>query len=384
MNHTGVRVPLGSVANPVKRKAKTGSLLPVYSVTKHSGFVPSLEYFKKQVFSRDTKGYREVQRGEVAYATIHLDEGSIGVSPEDCIISPMYTVFEVDSAKVDALFLVRFMKSPEALFQYDILGKGSIHRRRAISFRRLSELRIPLPPLGEQKRIVGILDAADAFRTRRRESLAQLDTLLQSTFLDMFGDPVANTMGWNTVLLGDLALRKGGSVDPRKHLDEAFELYSIRAFDTGAPEVTTGSEIGSSKKAVQPNDVMISRIVPHIRRAWVVGRSSSHRQIASGEWIIFRTDATSPQYLRFLLRSDAFHSVFMRTVSGVGGSLLRARPALVFRIEIALPPIELQHRFAAVVESVEQQKSRQRAHLSELSTLCASLQQRAFNGELSA
>ena len=83
MNHTGVRVPLGSVANPVKRKAKTGSLLPVYSVTKHSGFVPSLEYFKKQVFSRDTKGYREVQRGEVAYATIHLDEGSIGVSPED-------------------------------------------------------------------------------------------------------------------------------------------------------------------------------------------------------------------------------------------------------------------------------------------------------------
>ena len=55
---------------------------------------------------------------------------------------------------------------------------------------------IPLPPLAEQKRIAGILDAADALRAKRREALAQLDTLLQSTFLDMFGDPVTNPMGW--------------------------------------------------------------------------------------------------------------------------------------------------------------------------------------------
>ena len=58
------------------------------------------------------------------------------------------------------------------------------------------ELQIPLPPLAEQKRIAGILDAADALRAKRREALAQLDTLLQSTFLDMFGDPVTNPMGW--------------------------------------------------------------------------------------------------------------------------------------------------------------------------------------------
>ena len=49
------------------------------------------------------------------------------------------------------------------------------------------------PPLDQQKRIAGILDAADALRAKRREALAQLDTLLQSTFLDMFGDPVTNS-----------------------------------------------------------------------------------------------------------------------------------------------------------------------------------------------
>ena len=62
---------------------------------------------------------------------------------------------------------------------------------------------IPLPPLAEQKADCGILDAADALRAKRREALAQLDALLQSTFLDMFGDPVTNSMGMAT----DLDLR---------------------------------------------------------------------------------------------------------------------------------------------------------------------------------
>lgn len=61
--------------------------MPVYSVTKHAGFVPSLEFFKKQVFSRDVTGYKVVAPGDFAYATIHLDEGSIGIAPERGLIS---------------------------------------------------------------------------------------------------------------------------------------------------------------------------------------------------------------------------------------------------------------------------------------------------------
>ena len=59
---------------------------------------------------------------------------------------------------------------------------------------KLKTLPVPFPPLTEQKRIAKILDAADALRIKRREALAQLDTLIQSTFLDMFGDPVTNPM----------------------------------------------------------------------------------------------------------------------------------------------------------------------------------------------
>ncbi len=179
-------------------------------------------------------------------------------------------------------------------------------------------------------------------------------------------------MKWNMISTGDIALRKGGSVDPKKHQDEVFELYSIPAFDAGAPEVVAGSAIGSSKKAVQPNDVMISRIVPHIRRACVVGPAKGHRQIASGEWIIFRDERIWPKYLRWLLVGDVFHSAFMRTVSGVGGSLLRARPAEVFKIQIPFPPLDEQKRIAGILDAADALRAKRREALAQLDILLQS------------
>lgn len=95
-------------------------------------------------------------------------------------------------------------------------------------------------------------------------------------------------MSYPTIELGDLSVVRGGSVDPKKHPKEIFELYSIPAFDSGSPEITQGANIGSSKKNIEPGDVLLSRIVPHIRRAWVVGKANGYRQIGSGEWIVFR------------------------------------------------------------------------------------------------
>ena len=94
------------------------------------------------------------------------------------------------------------------------------------SFKRL---RIPLPPLAEQKRIARILDAADALRAKRREALAQLDTLLQSTFLDMFGDPVTNPMGWVETPFGDIATdTKLGLVRSSKEFGWDFGIPYVR------------------------------------------------------------------------------------------------------------------------------------------------------------
>jgi type I restriction enzyme S subunit len=155
--------------------------------------------------------------------------------------------------------------------------------------------------------------------------------------------------------LGELMPKEGrGSVNPADYPGEVFELLSIPAYDRGSAEIALGSEIGSTKQAVQPGDVLISKIVPHIRRAWVVEPSAGSRQIASSEWIVFRSKDVDARYLRHFLVSDGFHRQFMQTVSGVGGSLLRARPKYVAKIKIPLPPLEEQRRIAAILDKAGQ------------------------------
>lgn len=172
-------------------------------------------------------------------------------------------------------------------------------------------------------------------------------------------------MSWPMVALGEFFPKRNPSIDPKKFVDETFELFSIPAYDGGTAEIVTGAEIGSSKKVVQPGDVLLARIVPHIRRCWVVPQMRGYRQIGSGEWIVVRTDRFDPNFLRHFLLSDVFHAQFMQTVAGVGGSLLRARPADVGLIEIPLPPLDEQKRIAAILDKADALR-RARERVAEL------------------
>lgn len=156
--------------------------------------------------------------------------------------------------------------------------------------------------------------------------------------------------GWVWTTLGEHSAASRRGLNPKNYADEMFDLLSIPAYDEGSPEVIDGSRIGSTKNTVAPGDVMISKIVPHIRRVWVVPARNGRRQISSGEWITFRSPAFLPSFLRHYLLSDTFHREFMNTVAGVGGSLLRARPQEVGRIRIPLPPLEEQRCIAAILD----------------------------------
>ena len=106
------------------------------------------------------------------------------------------------------------------------------HKGRGATFKEVSkkiveEIAIPLPPLAEQKRIAGILDAADALQGKRRRALAELDTLLQATFFDMFGDPVTNPMGWDASPLADFCKTGSGATPSRKKTQRYYEGGTI-------------------------------------------------------------------------------------------------------------------------------------------------------------
>jgi type I restriction enzyme, S subunit len=174
-------------------------------------------------------------------------------------------------------------------------------------------------------------------------------------------------MKW--IRLGDLMAVRAGSVEPSRFPDELFKLYSIPAYDAGVPEAKLGSEIGSSKQTVLPGDVLLSRIVPHIRRAWVVGPHDRIRIIASGEWIVFRSNQVYAPYLRHVLLGDRFHGEFMQTVAGVGGSLLRARSKQVATIQIPLPALAEQKRIGSILDAAETLRTKRLRAVSSLEQL---------------
>ena len=250
----------------------------------------------------------------------------------------------------------------------------------------LDNLQIPLPPLAEQKRIAGILDAADALRAKRRDALAQLDTLLQSTFLDMFGDPVTNPMGWEVVRVGDeIGFLTSGSRGWAKYYAKDGETFiRIQNLKNGQLELDDIAFVNAPESAeakrtmVEPGDVLLS-ITADLGRTAVVPGGIAKAHI-NQHLAILRFTSLNPVFVSYQLASKGGQAQFNRlNREGVKAGLNFND---VKSIRLTNPPLNLQHRYAAIVKSVEQQKASQRAHMAELDTLFASLQSRAFRGNL--
>lgn len=157
----------------------------------------SLDYFDRQVFSRDTANYKVVRRNDLAYATIHLDEGSLGFFQHADIglISPMYTVVEVTDPSVDPALLYAVLKRPAMVDRIGRLGNGSIHRRRSISYDSLSSIEVLMPPPQEQRAITGVLSAIDEAIERTEAVIATTETLRRTLLDELLTRGVP---GWHT------------------------------------------------------------------------------------------------------------------------------------------------------------------------------------------
>ena len=148
--------------------------------------------------------------------------------------------------------------------------------RRRISRKNLGKVIIPLPPLAEQKRIAGILDAADALRAKRREALVQLDTLLQSTFLDMFGDPVTNPLGWEVRGLKETKSRVqigpfGSLLHKEDYIVDGVPLVNPMHIVSGQIRVGNKQTVSEQKAASLGNYRLESGDVVMGRRGEMVG-----------------------------------------------------------------------------------------------------------------
>jgi type I restriction enzyme S subunit len=163
---------ISEFAQQVNLANSSGAVATVLSCTKHEGLVESLTYFGRQVFSADTSAYKIIERGQFAYATNHLEEGSIGYQDfcDKGLVSPMYTVFKTDPSKVNDHFLWKLFKTSVYLHIFRASTSSSVDRRGGLRWEEFGKLRVPLPSLAEQAEIVTVLSLA-----RREINLLKLE-----------------------------------------------------------------------------------------------------------------------------------------------------------------------------------------------------------------
>jgi type I restriction enzyme, S subunit len=255
-----------------------------------------------------------------------------------------------------------------------------------LSLTQLGNLRIPLPPLPEQRRIADILDKADALRTKRRAAIVQLGILAQSIFLDMFGDPATNTKRWPTRAFGEVCeTRLGKMLDQKQQTGEHRRPYLRNAnvqwfrFDLTSLFEMDFDEDDRRVLRLQPGDLLICEGGEPGRSAVWRGeleecyfQKALHRarpapNLASAEYLSW--------LLWFLAHRGTLSGVTSATIAHLTGEKLAVLPTM-------LPPLSLQVEFTKRLTAVANIRCAHLAALTELGVLFASLQHRAFRGQL--
>ncbi len=285
------------------------------------------------------------------------------------------------NSKVHPGYFANFFKTRDYRRRISALAAGvNINNLRN---EHLDELEIPLPPLEEQRRIAEVLDRAEELRSKRREAIALLDTLTQAIFLEMFGAPNSNHQNYLKLPLSELCAIDSPLVDPT--LPEYENLFHIGPDrierNTGKllPAKTAKQDgLTSVKFRFKSDCILYSKIRPYLNKVALATESG----LCSADMypVTVRSEIAVREFIWYLLLSDDFLK-YAATLSNrsnipkINRKQFLAYPAIC-------PPLKLQKQFANRVTAIENLKTAHRASLSELDALFASLQHRAFRGEL--
>ena len=300
---------------------------------------------------------------------------------------------KVNETKAFPEYVFHFLRSDigQASIMMDFRGATVGGISRQFSDKTL----LPLPPLSEQKRIAEILDRAEALRSKRRAALALLDELTQSIFLDMFGDPSQRIAS--------------GRIEFGSVVDEFRYGTSNKSGSNGFPALRIPNVIGASidltdLKLVQVDDAEFSRLrLLHGDLLFVRtnGNPDNVGRCAVFEENLIADSGCDPKefiYASYLIRARLKSSVMpvfirelMLTFEGRKNARAAAKTSAgqynintqgLGSLPIFVPPIDLQRIFVDRVQVVNGLKAVLVKSQSELDQLFASLQHRAFRGEL--
>jgi type I restriction enzyme, S subunit len=287
-------------------------------------------------------------------------------------------------------YLTHVLKSPRVIFQAQQRKTGSAIRR--IILKDLQDVRIPLPPLSEQRRIAAILDQADALRTKRREALAKLDEMAQAIFVEMFGDVLLNLKRFTVVRMSNLldcSPNFGSMIPPR---EDRLEWLSLRVANIQDWKLSLESkkyidlmDKDVVRHTVKDGDIILARAIAsqeHLGKCVVVFPGEEKWAFDSHIMRVrVNRKVVSPIFLRDFFQSSGGREIFLKSTRKTTVQY-NINTKEFSSMEIPLPPLKKQREYENAISGISTRKSEAEVHSRLLNDLFFSLQHRAFSGDL--
>lgn len=250
----------------------------------------------------------------------------------------------------------------------------------------LLKINIPIPSLSEQQAIVSELDKINELISLKKAQLSDLDSLAQSIFYDMFGDPIENEKGWEVKKLGEMSSVKTGPFGSMLHKEDYISNgiplvnpIHIKDYRVIADmDFTISDEKARELNAyiLRKNDVIFARR-GDIGRCAVISDKENGYLCGTGSLFVRFEQKVIPQYIMYIIRSSSFIKELISKAKGA--TMLNLNSTTIASLGIPLPPLPLQQEFAKRIELIEQQKTQISSTIKDLETLLASRMQYWFD-----
>ncbi|GAA4801847.1 restriction endonuclease subunit S [Litoribaculum gwangyangense] len=331
----------------------------------------------------------KVDKGDILYSMI----GSIGnyalVDEEPNYAIKNVALFKFNDTRLHNKYFLHLLNSFVINRQIEKAMKGGT--QKFVSLKILRNLKIPLPPLDQQKQIAKILDTADGYRQKTKALIEKYDALTQSLFLDMFGDPVTNPKGWEQLAMEQIVSEKCpmayGIVQPGEDLEEGipvvrpvdFTMKTLKSNGLKKVAIEIANQFDRTK--LQGGELLVT-VRGTIGLVAIADKELKGANVTRGVvpiWLDNSSNCTL-EYLYYLFSNNRFRTFVDGKAKGAtlrGLNLKDLRAMLII-----CPDLQLQKIFTERVKSIEAQKALVQQEFDKADYLFNSLLQKAFKGKL--
>lgn len=324
------------------------------------------------------KKYVIAKEEDLILAWDGANAGTVGYGIKGAIGSTLAVLRFEDKAKLNTKYIGEFLKSKFQYLRQNCTGATIPHINR----KSLENIQIPLPPLEVQKHIADTLDKTQKIIDGHKKQLEELNNLIKATFYDMFGDPVTNEKRWEKRKLFDMCHKiTDGTHDTPKRVSKGILFITgknIKPFNIDLNNVEYVSEkdheIIFRRCNPEYKDVLYTNIGVNYGTAAInhIEHEFSMKNVAL---LKYKRNILSGEYLQCYLN---YKRDYIIRQNKTGGAQTFMGLNTIKQLEVLIPPLDLQTKFAEIVTNIEEQKAIVKQSIAESETLFNSLMSKYF------